>query len=577
MGKVHKGSSRRDFLKKMSIVGGATAAHQAVAAFGLSGKTTKWNGPPQVPPGSGKGKSVLVLGAGIGGLTSAFRLARGQYQVTILEAANRAGGRSYTARRGDVVVEDRNGSRELQKCKFDKGLYVNLGPGRIPYHHVRMLQLCKELGVDLEVYVHTSAANLYRTLGTFNQAVIRRRLAYDAQGHLAQLMARAMIDRGLDLGLPDTATQKFLRFLQKFGSLNQDYRYEGSTRTGCRQPPSVAQGCVAPEPIPFLDMLNSEFWDPCLLGNPDPGCNQTSRTYGFYQDDEYLWQTTSFQPIDGMDQIVKGLKRQKINGYQKLGDLITYEAVVKEIRFRNDKVYVVYQHKGEKVEHTADYCVSNIPLVVLRNIQTPDFSKDFKKAVDRPGVNNACKVGWQANNRFWEKSDQIYGGISWVAHPITQMWYPSNDYFSAKGILTGAYNYGETARAFGMKSPEARLQEAREGARLLHPQAFSDDNKDEVPLDLGISIAWQNVPFIQACSMNWQGARDTPFYRRLLRPDGDGRFYIVGDQVSSLPGWQEGAVMSAEHVIRQIMDKPDTREKLQEDIKIAPNSADLIG
>ena len=43
---------------------------------------------------------------------------------------------------------------------------------------------------------------------------------------------------------------------------------------------------------------------------------------------------------------------------------------------------------------------------------------------------------------------------------------------------------------------------------------------------------------------------DDKAYARLLAPDGE--FYVVGDQVSTLPGWQEGAMMSAEHVLSQI-------------------------
>lgn len=30
------------------------------------------------------------------------------------------------------------------------------------------------------------------------------------------------------------------------------------------------------------------------------------------------------------------------------------------------------------------------------------------------------------------------------------------------------------------------------------------------------------------------------------------RFFVVGDQVSQLPGWQEGAMMSAQHLVEQI-------------------------
>jgi len=37
---------------------------------------------------------------------------------------------------------------------------------------------------------------------------------------------------------------------------------------------------------------------------------------------------------------------------------------------------------------------------------------------------------------------------------------------------------------------------------------------------------------------------------------GDASFFIVGDQISSLPGWQEGAIAAALHAISRIA-RPD--------------------
>ena len=83
----------------------------------------------------------------------------------------------------------------------------------------------------------------------------------------------------------------------------------------------------------------------------------------------------------------------------------------------------------------------------------------------------------------------------------------------------------------------------------FHPE-IGDDRV--VPLDLGVSIAWQNVPFQrgQAADYDPSDPRDKAAYTRLLAPDG--RFFVVGDQVSPLPGWQEGAMMSAQYVIEQV-------------------------
>lgn len=45
----------------------------------------------------------------------------------------------------------------------------------------------------------------------------------------------------------------------------------------------------------------------------------------------------------------------------------------------------------------------------------------------------------------------IFGGISWTEYDITQTWYPSNNYHDKKEVLTGAYNFGDIAAAWGEK------------------------------------------------------------------------------------------------------------------------------
>jgi monoamine oxidase len=96
-----------------------------------------------------------------------------------------------------------------------------------------------------------------------------------------------------------------------------------------------------------------------------------------------------------MDQIVKGFLR-------KIGHLIKHEAEVREIQLVPDGVEIIYkgQH-GSTVRAQADYCISNIPLPILQNIPA-NFSDEYKNAVAQGRFDPTCKVGWQANERFWE-------------------------------------------------------------------------------------------------------------------------------------------------------------------------------
>ena len=101
--------------------------------------------------------------------------------------------------------------------------------------------------------------------------------------------------------------------------------------------------------------------------------------------------------------------------------------------------------------------------------------------------------------------------------------------------------------AFGDLSLADRLRVAREGAERLHP-----DFAKYVNTALGLSIAWQQVPFQQGgwADWDWGNPEQAAAYERLLAPDK--RFYVCGDQVSYLSGWQEGAILSAHHVVRQL-------------------------
>jgi monoamine oxidase len=548
MTKTKNGLTRRRFLQGVGVAGGSAALYETMTALGLIHVPEAWAGPAQLAPGSGNGKKVIILGAGIGGLTAAYELTRAGYTCQVIELTERPGGRNHTARRGTVLVEkNKKGETLKQVCNFDEGLYLNLGPGRLPYHHRRVLHYCEQLDVKLEVYIMQTMANVFQTDKAFGgKAQVRRRIYNDIQGYISEMLAKAVNQKSLNENLNDEDRNNLISLLQNFGDLGKDNVYTGSTRDGCHI--TVYEPCEAGPKLPLNELLDSQFW-----------------THRFYQSFEYEWQPTLFQPVGGMDKIVDGF----IN---KIGKLVEYLTEVLNIQTRDNGVTVSVRNlkTGVRTNINADYCISNIPLPILNKISN-NFAKDFAAAVATCVYDPTCKLGWQANTRFWENNqNQIYGGISYTDDAITQMWYPSYDYFTKNGTLTGVYNYDEDAIAFGEMSLADRVKTARKGAVKLHPE-FADTKL--VPSDKAVSIAWQNIQNEGGGWANWDPNNDnhTKAYSRLLAPDR--RFYVVGDQVSQLPGWQEGAMMSAEHVMGQIGGKPLLKAP---QVIHAPNTRRLI-
>src|SRR5882724_6155398 len=366
MTNARKGLTRRRFLEGVGLAGGSAALYETMTALGLINLPEAWAGPPELPQGSGRGKSVVILGAGIGGLTAAYELTRANYDCQVIELTDRPGGRNHTARRGTVLKEvNENGVVTEQVCNFDEGLYLNLGPGRLPYHHRRALHYCQELGVALEVYVMETMANLFQSDKAFGgKPQIRRRIANDIQAYISEMLAKAVNQNALNAELDAADRDNLLCLLKTFGDLGENdlcskcgqpkcrtcntscqdciscnkecitcFQYSGSTRDGCEI--TVYEPCEPGTRLQLKELLSSEFW-----------------RFHFCQSFEYEWQPTLFQPVGGMDMIVDGFVR-------KIGSLIQYNTKVLNIEIRNDGVAVVVEDQGKRSTIEADYCISN--------------------------------------------------------------------------------------------------------------------------------------------------------------------------------------------------------------------------
>jgi monoamine oxidase len=511
-------TSRRQFLERLATVGGFGAAYASMRALGFTGE------PAQAQPlqlaRAKKGASVVVLGAGMAGLVSAWELSEAGYDVTVLEARDRTGGRNWSIRR-DTRITMTDGT--VQKCAFSEGEYFNAGPARLPSHHQAILGYCRKFGVELETEVNLSRSALMQSPRANGGKPFRiRQAASDARGHVSELLTKA-INRGrLDDQITLEDRDRMVSFLRLYGDLNKTNEYAGSERAGYKVTPGAYdKKGVFVDPLSMHDLLDADLWVGILF-------------------DEFIdWQATMLQPVGGMDQIPRAFEK-RLRGKIRSGEEVA------SIRKNGRGVLVAHKNvkSGEIKTVQADYAICTLPFSVLAGIES-DLAPEVQAALKRIKYEHSLKVAFEAR-RFWEE-EQIYGGISYIKSDTAVVWYPSHGFHSPSGIVIGAYSTGEGAARLGVKPLAARIEAARASIEQLHPGSSQ-------LLKHGINVTWSQIPYsLGPWVTPWgeqQGGNDWSDYKLLNQPDGP--IYFATANLSQTPGWQEGAVLSAHRVLGMI-------------------------
>ena len=519
--------SRRDLLSLIGAVSGSAAMYQAMTSLGFA-SDTGYKGPIRLE-GDPKGASVLILGAGLAGMTAALELRKAGYKVQILEFNSRAGGRNWTLRGGDSFTE-LGGFK--QACEFEPGLYFNPGPWRIPYHHRALLDYCKRLNVTLEPFTqlnHNAFLHASKAFGGVPQRI--RDIKADFQGQISELLAKVTQQGKLDEAVSKEDREILMQALRSWGALDGNYGYKANLisaefRGYAKDPGGGLSAVPIPsEPIDLSDILKSRLWR--YLQNFS----------------HHTFQSTMFQPAGGMDMIGKAFARE-------VGDVIRYDAKVTRIQQDDRGVTVTYtdlKAPSTPLQAKADWCVCTIPLSILSQLPI-DVGGRMKAAIDAVPYSPSVKIGLQFKRRFWEEDEAIYGGISYTDLPIRQIAYPNTGFNSAgKGVLLGAYVFdGPNAYEFASMPPAERVAHAVEIGASIHPQYRAE-------YDNGVAVAWHRMPFTLGCAGNWSEQARAEHYDDLCQIDG--RIVLAGEHASYIPAWQEGAILSSLDAIGRLHDR----------------------
>ncbi len=509
-------------LTRIGLAAGSVAMYQAMTRLGHA-QGTDFAGPPALG-GVKPGTTVLVLGAGLAGMLAAYELRRAGYSVRVLEYQNRSGGRNMTLRGGDSLTELGGATQHIG---FAPGNYINPGPWRIPYHHQAILHYCRAFGVALEPFIEVNHNAYLHDTASFGGAPQRyRHILGDFTGYTAELLAKAINQRGLDLPVRADEKHDLLASLRAWGLLDRDYAYTaemGSLRRGfARDQGGGSEGAPTPsQPLPRAAIMKSGL----------------AQYLSFNMLNDF--QTTMFQPVGGMDMIGRAFARQ-------LGDIVTHNVKVTHIHQDDAGVTVTYSDAasgGAVAQATAEYCVCTIPLPVLSQIDV-QVGTAMQSAIAAVPYASSVKIGLEFKRRFWEEDEQIYGGITFTDLPISVMSYPSHGYFSAgPAVVLGGYMFGPAAYDFAGMEPAERVRAAvAQGAQIheQYPEEFAN----------GVGVAWSRMPWTLGCCSMWSEEARRVHYRALTTMDG--RIVLAGEHASYVGCWQEGALLSAVAAVTQL-------------------------
>ena len=517
--------TRRTLLEHIGMMGGFGAAYTAMEILGLAIPTPANAERFALAEASGRGTSVVILGAGIAGLVSAYELRRAGYNVTVLEARDRIGGRVWTIRGGDQIVQT---GRPDQTAEFDEGLYFNAGAARIPSTHRGILGYARRFGVAMEAMVNVNRSAAWDFGGKIHP---ERRMVNDMRGRLGELLAKAIDQRALDGQVPNGELEAIRQFLAPYAELDSRGAYVPRGRSGY----STEGGGYAAAPVPLPAMAFAE-----LLPVPAVRSRGSLALPYFF---EHIWdmQAAMLQPVGGMDRIAQAT-------YGRVKSAVRLNSPVSAIRRVGDRVRI--EHGPGKRVTEADFCICTLPMPILSKIPA-DFSTAKRAALTSAHYALSVKVAFESS-RFWESRDSLYGGLAWTDRLNENVMYPSGGYGDEKGILVAAYCGGWTRpdnpEAFVALSHEQRLQVCRESVEALHPGQSRYLSK-------GVTVAWGLTPWSEGVGAVWGGGLTgngvrPPEYAELLKPEGP--IVFAGEHLSYQPTWQEGAVLSAHEALKLV-------------------------
>ncbi|TJY41075.1 monoamine oxidase [Cohnella pontilimi] len=493
--RTEKSISRKQFLQKAAIATVAAAIPDFV-----------WKLNDVFAGDSSEPGRIVVIGAGLSGLTCAYQLKKAGYTAEIYEASERAGGRCWT-RRGD----------------FENGQIAEHGGEFIDTNHKELLQLVKEFGLTLDDVVRAQPAGteelyyfdgspysfaeackdfkaIWNTLHTEALAAGYPTLynRYTARGR--ELDQMSIVD-WIKSKIPGGMTSRLGKLIDV--AYNIEYGAESTDQSA-------------------LNMIY-------LLAY-----SNKNRLEMFGESDE------TYHVRGGNDQIVSKL-------VEALNDQIVYRTRLTAIKQNKNGGYTLTLQTGSSSRQLyADKVVLTLPFSILRSsvdYQGAGFRPLKKTAIQEQGMGTNSKLHVQFRTRHWEQLGCNGGTYADTGYQNT--WDVTRAQPGETGILVN-YTGGVIGASFDKGNPESRAKQFLSQLEPVLPGVTAKWN------GLATLDYWTGYRWTLGSYSYWKVGQYTKFVG--IEREKEGGCYFAGEHTSvDFQGYLNGAVESGQRAANEIL------------------------
>ena len=446
-------------------------------------------------------KTVTIIGAGMAGLSAAYELNKAGFQVTVLEARNRVGGRVYSL------------------SEFSNGLVIEAGAEYIDENHKRMLAYVKEFGLSVGKAGSWQGqtgdwAAFGNKKGRLNDASVwgfDLSAQYDDMWGIIAKLSDLVSDPNDPASSPDAKEMDSKSAWDWIDEQDVSPEAKMLFRIHIR-----SEYTCEPEDFSFLDLARN------------------SKMY--YSDrDSSAW-PIAYRVVEGNDQIPQNIAK-------RLPDL-RLNAAVESINVQADGVTVKYKQIDSFHTVHSDYAVLATPLTVARLIDfNSSLPAEHQKMIQEVSYGAVTKVMIEYRKRFW--NERGWNGRMNTDDAIGYTWEATNHLEGEHGVIT-AYTGANPAVELSKLSDTERIKTAINSIEKVFP------GSSELVVNAA-TMAWVNEPYSRCSYMALAPNEVTAYWKTLSTPVG--RLYFAGEHATPIQGFMEGAVESGQRAAKEIIER----------------------